>query len=88
MALILDDSQIRRIVGEQAFHRGLRYAQSGQVFQVEWASSGVQLLGAVRGSRRSPYAVNVTFTVDANGNPIQALGLCSCPLHSNCIHLA
>ncbi len=88
MAHTLSSHDIALLVGSQAFSRGERYARNGHVVAETWFGSGTQLFGTVRGSRPTPYAVTVSFTLTSTGAAVRASGVCTCPVKRNCKHVA
>ncbi|WP_104083457.1 DEAD/DEAH box helicase [Cryobacterium sp. Y11] len=88
MAHSLSTHEIARIVGSQSFSRGERYARNGHVTEQSWAPSGTQLTGRVSGTSPQPYTVLVSFTLNAAGQAVRASGTCTCPMGSNCKHVA
>ncbi|WP_104128699.1 DEAD/DEAH box helicase [Cryobacterium sp. Y57] len=88
MAHSLSTHEIARIVGSQSFSRGERYARNGHVTEQSWASSGTHLTGRVSGTSPQPYTVLVSFTLNAAGQAVRASGTCTCPMGSNCKHVA
>ena len=87
MAHNLSDLQIARLVGPQAYSRGVRYAKEGRVEDQVWQLGGSRLLGTVGGTQARPYDVIVTFQQDSNGTVVRASGTCSCPMGLNCKHV-
>ncbi|TFC53752.1 MULTISPECIES: DEAD/DEAH box helicase [unclassified Cryobacterium] len=87
MAHNLSDLQIARLVGPQAYSRGVRYAKEGRVEDQVWQLGGSRLLGTVGGTQARPYDVTVTFQQDSNGTVVRASGTCSCPMGLNCKHV-
>ncbi|WP_120338881.1 DEAD/DEAH box helicase [Cryobacterium soli] len=87
MAHNLSDLQIARLVGPQAYSRGVRYAKEGRVEDQVWQLGGSRLLGTVGGTQARPYDVVVTFQQDASGTVVRASGTCSCPMGINCKHV-
>jgi len=87
MAHNLSDLQIARLVGPQAYSRGVRYAKEGRVEDQVWQLGGSRLLGTVGGTQARPYDVIVTFQQDSNGTVVRASGTCSCPMGINCKHV-
>jgi superfamily II DNA or RNA helicase len=87
MAHNLSDLQIARLVGPQAYSRGVRYAKEGRVEDQTWQLGGSRLLGTVGGTQARPYDVTVTFQQDSNGTVVRASGTCSCPIGLNCKHV-
>ncbi|WP_104135976.1 DEAD/DEAH box helicase [Cryobacterium sp. Y62] len=88
MAHSLSTHEIARIVGSQSFSRGERYARNGHVTEQSWASSGTHLTGRVSGTSPQPYTVLISFTLNAAGQAVRASGTCTCPMGSNCKHVA
>ncbi len=88
MAHTLSTHEIARIVGSQSFSRGERYARNGHVTEQSWAPSGTHLTGRVSGTSPQPYTVLVSFTLNAAGQAVRASGTCTCPMGSNCKHVA
>jgi len=88
MAHTLSTHEIARLVGSQAFSRGERYARNGHVTSRTWFGSGTQLFGNVQGSNSQPYAVTVSFTLSSTGTVLRTSGVCTCPMKSNCKHVA
>lgn len=88
MAQILSSHEIARLVGGDAFSRGEKYAWNGHVAEYAWVGTGTSLFGTVKGTRPTPYVVNVSFTVDAAGAVLSVAGWCTCPMQSNCKHVA
>lgn len=84
----LGTHEIARLVGSQAFSRGERYARNGNVLELTWFGGGTQLFGSVAGSTSTPYSVTVTFSLTASGAVARASGVCTCPMKSNCKHVA
>ncbi|MBG6212695.1 superfamily II DNA or RNA helicase [Cryobacterium sp. CAN_C3] len=88
MAHSLSTHEIARIVGSRSFSRGERYARNGHVTAQSWAASGTHLTGRVSGTGPEPYTVLVSFTLNAAGQAVRASGTCTCPMGSNCKHVA
>lgn len=88
MAHSLSTHEIARIVGSQSFSRGERYARNGHVTEQSWGPSGTHLTGRVSGTGPEPYTVLVSFTLNAAGQAVRASGTCTCPMSSNCKHVA
>ncbi|WP_241982255.1 DEAD/DEAH box helicase [Cryobacterium ruanii] len=88
MAHSLSTHEIARIVGSQSFSRGERYARNGHVTEQSWAPSGTHLTGRVSGTSPQPYTVLVSFTLNVAGQAVRASGTCTCPMGSNCKHVA
>lgn len=85
----LDTSVIGDLVGPDAERRGAEYARLGLVHSTEWSSDGTVLDGTVQGSRSRPYRVNILFRADPPGGRYAPVaGVCSCPVHMTCKHVA
>jgi superfamily II DNA or RNA helicase len=81
---VLDDASISRIVGTDAAARGREYASHGAVLSVSPSSDGTTryLVARVQGRPRLPYTVLVHV------EPGYSHGSCTCPMRSNCKHVA
>ncbi|TDW30122.1 DEAD/DEAH box helicase [Cryobacterium psychrophilum] len=88
MAHTLSTHEIARLVGSQSFSRGERYARNGHVTSRSWFGNGTQLFGNVQGSNPEPYSVTVSFTLSSTGAVLRASGVCTCPMKTNCKHVA
>ncbi|MDH6235331.1 DEAD/DEAH box helicase [Cryobacterium sp. CG_9.6] len=88
MAHSLSTHEIARLVGSQSFSRGERYARNGHVTARSWFGNGTQLFGNVQGSNPEPYSVTVSFTLSGSGVVLRASGVCTCPMKTNCKHVA
>ena len=82
----LSDEAIGNLVGWNTLYRGLEYAASGRVERVSWSQGKSVLDGVVAGSRAQPYRVNILFNGGQSSRP--TVGVCSCPMHINCKHVA
>ena len=88
MHLIIEDSEIRRVVGGGAFDRGLGYARGGHVLARRWDDEHSTLRGMVRGSGGSTYATAVRMRPTAAGPMRLVESSCECPVESGCKHAA
>lgn len=84
-ALPIDDLDIERCLSEFTADKGLDYFLDGHVEEVAADPDGRRLWASVRGSRRQPYRVLVAWN---EGPPVTIRGQCSCPMGSNCKHVA
>ncbi|SDT19261.1 DEAD/DEAH box helicase [Microlunatus soli] len=82
----LSDDAIGNLVGWNTLYRGVEYAASGRVERVNWSQGQSVLDGVVSGSRPQPYRVNILFNGGRTSRP--TVGVCSCPMHINCKHVA
>ncbi|HEY8721404.1 DEAD/DEAH box helicase [Pengzhenrongella sp.] len=88
MNLIIEDSEIRRVVGGGAYTRGLGYANNGHVLARRWDGKASTLRGTVSGSGGSTYSTSVRMQPTAAG-PMRLLdSSCDCPVESGCKHAA
>ncbi|MBP2218001.1 DEAD/DEAH box helicase [Arthrobacter sp. CAN_C5] len=80
--------QVRGLVGDTSFRRGGTYARKGSVYDLTWNAGFTELSGKVEGSRGSAYRTTVKFSGSSGAIPGLSYGLCSCPMRSNCKHVA
>ncbi len=78
---------IRNHLGLNAFSRGKSYQQEGRVTDLYVSPNRTSITGAVEGSREEPYQQSITLVREIGGG-VQIKGLCSCPMGSNCKHVA
>src|SRR4051812_11087472 len=86
MALVSEDD-IRRAVTFNAFRAARVYVARGRVRSVSVSPDGRTVEASVRGAARKPYALSVELTPDRAGRA-SIDGICSCPVGSNCKHVA
>jgi superfamily II DNA or RNA helicase len=79
--------QIRRLLGEVTFARGLVYSRNGHVVAVERQADG-EITAKVRGNAARPYTQTIAVGHDAGGGLRRITGECSCPVGYNCKHVA
>ncbi|QDP95973.1 helicase [Microlunatus elymi] len=82
----LSDDAIGNLVGWNSLFHGLEYAESGRVESVRWSQGQSVLDGVVYGTASKPYRVNILFNGGQASRP--TVGVCSCPVHLNCKHVA
>ncbi|WP_159809646.1 DEAD/DEAH box helicase [Cellulomonas citrea] len=80
----VSEDQVRRLVGAEAFARGLAYALDLRAHAVSWDESRGLLRGRVRGSAREVYTQHIVLKPD--GEPVT--GMCTCPVQHSCKHVA
>ena len=66
--------------------RGKRYADEGLVSDLRYFSDKKRYTAVVQGSRPEPYRVEAQLVKGSHGPTIY--GLCTCPVHVNCKHVA
>ena len=79
--------QIRRLLGEATFARGLVYSRKGHVMAVERQADG-EITAKVRGNAARPYTQAIVVNHEAKGGLRRISGECSCPVGYNCKHVA
>ena len=84
----LTDDQIISRVGHRAFERGLDYARKGRVRGISVAGDGDIISAQSKGSGAHTYQTMVFRKQGARSAPASWAGTCSCPVGSNCKHVA
>ena len=84
----LTDDQIISRVGHRAFQRGLDYARKGRVRGISVAGDGDIISAQSKGSGAHTYQTMVFRKQGAGSAPTAWSGTCSCPVGSNCKHVA
>ena len=77
---------IARSIELATLARGRIVHARGQVIDVDVNDGGTVIVGRVRGSEPRPYQLMISLRPSNNGVIIQ--GTCSCPMRSNCKHVA
>ena len=85
---LLGNDAIVQMVGHEAFARGLVYARSGRVTDVEFDDRAMIIRGRVRGTYRDDYATSIQLAQSASGTVTAHRGVCSCPVAMDCKHAA
>ncbi|WP_157356978.1 DEAD/DEAH box helicase [Arthrobacter sp. U41] len=83
----VDDAVISALVGSTSLSRGRTYARKGAVSGIEWYPKSLELKAKVQGNRGAPYRTKVSFQDGTSGLRLD-WGECSCPMRSNCKHVA
>ena len=83
----MDQADLRRLIGEPDFSRGLDYFRRGMVRSAEVKDPG-RILGEARGSKSRVYNQTVRLVRDSAGFVTEVNGHCTCPLSFNCKHVA
>ena len=84
----LTDDQIISRVGRGAFQRGLDYARKGRVRGIGVAGDGDIISAQSKGSGSRIYQTMVFRKQHGRRGPIAWAGSCSCPVGTNCKHVA
>jgi hypothetical protein len=84
--LAFGPADIARVIEPATLARGRAVRANGQVIDVDINDAGTVIVGRVRGSEPRPYLQMITLRPGKSGIVIH--GTCSCPVHSNCKHVA
>ena len=84
----LTDDQIISRVGHRAFERGLDYARKGRVRGISVAGDGDIISAQSKGSGTRIYQTMVFRKQNSRRGPATWAGNCSCPVGTNCKHVA
>ncbi|MCP2265161.1 SNF2-related protein [Promicromonospora thailandica] len=79
---------IKLLVGSGAYLRGEDYQQQGRVISWEWLPAELLIVSWVRGSGRSAYSCSIQFRADGAGSAVVVGTDCTCPVRSDCKHVA
>ncbi len=79
-------SDIMRAIPEAALARARRYVHQGRVRRAEPGEDRDTLVGRVQGTEYEPYKQHIQIV--GNGPQSRIVGWCSCPVGSNCKHVA
>ena len=80
--------QILRAVGHNALGRGRRYYQAGQVIAAQYDAAQRTFSSKVAGTTTRPYAQTVVFPARQQPHSAPFTAFCSCPVATNCKHVA
>ena len=86
MALVSEDD-IRRAVSHHALQAGRDYVAGGRVRSLSVSGDGRTVQASVNGSAESPYLLSIRLDPGRDGRS-RIIGACSCPVGSNCKHVA
>ncbi|MBX9629536.1 MAG: DEAD/DEAH box helicase [Burkholderiales bacterium] len=84
--LVLTRDLLEQELRKECIDRGRGYADRGRVLGLRHDRERDRFEASVRGTARKPYRVHVTLEQGADGVHIH--GVCSCPVHANCKHVA
>jgi superfamily II DNA or RNA helicase len=84
----LGNEAILRMVGHEAFARGVVYARTGRVREVELDLDAMTVSGSVEGTYRDAYETVVQLARGENGGSTTHRGHCTCPIALDCKHAA
>ncbi len=77
---------LKRDLPEEFVARGKVYADDGRVADLRYFPDKKRYMAVVQGSRPRPYRVEAQLVKGSHGPVIY--GLCTCPVHVNCKHVA
>ena len=84
--LTLTRDLLEQELRKECVDRGRGYADRGRVLSLRHDRERDRFEGSVRGTARKPYRVQVTLEQATDG--IRIHGVCTCPVHANCKHVA
>lgn len=84
--LTFGEAEIVRVIDSATLRRGRRVHAKGNVLKAELDADGTIITGRVQGSQKRPYQQKITLRPGKTGTLIH--GTCSCPVHTNCKHVA
>ena len=87
-APLVDIADIRGLVGPGAFERARPYARGDAVFALSWDEGNARLTSRVQGTGLQPYQCSIQLAPGKPGYWRPTLGICSCPVHQDCKHVA
>ncbi len=83
-----ENDTIRWALGADSFSRGVRYANSGAVSEMTASGDGRRVIARVQGNAPQAYSTMVDVRRDAGGRLTNVSGVCTCPMRTNCKHVA
>ncbi len=86
MTLQFSEDDLLHEFGAKTVEKGEFLWLDDRVRQVEVSAGGAHISGSVAGSRPQPYSQ--TIMLASNGRSITIKGYCSCPVGTNCKHVA
>ncbi len=84
--LVLTRDLLEQELRKECVDRGRGYADRGRVLSLRHDRERDRFEGSVRGTARKPYRVQVTLEQQNDG--VRIHGVCTCPVHANCKHVA
>ena len=85
--LAIRDADIRRSFGAITLSAGRSYEQRGRVQELQITSGGAVISATTQGTQPDPYIQNLRVAKLAAGG-VRIIGACTCPMRSNCKHVA
>jgi superfamily II DNA or RNA helicase len=83
----LSRNDIEDFTSRNAVRDGERYWQQGRVLSLTMEQDGTRIEARVRGSQGHPYSLTIEIA-EVNGDDLDVMGECSCPVGFNCKHVA
>ena len=84
----IDLSSALALVGDATYRRGVAYAREGRVLRCQLDPDVYNLVGKVSGSQGRTYATTVQLLPADIYTWSVERGVCSCPVHAGCKHVA
>lgn len=84
--LVFGEAEIVQTIEPATLQRGKRIHAKGNVLEAKLDTSGTVIVGRVQGSNKRPYKQKITLRLGKTGTLIH--GTCSCPVNTNCKHVA
>jgi superfamily II DNA or RNA helicase len=84
--LAFGEAEIGRTIEARTLERGRELVARGQVLEIDVNTNGSVIVSRVKGTKPRPYQQMITLRAGNNGTIIH--GTCSCPVHTNCKHVA
>lgn len=84
--LAFGEIEIARTIEASTLQRGRDLFARGRVLETDVNTNGSVIVSRVKGSKPRPYQQKITLRTGNNGTIIH--GTCSCPVHTNCKHVA
>ena len=85
--LAFTPADVRASLSAVARERGITYARQGRVTELKIDKGGATLSSLVRGKNSNSYRVSI-FTARARAGRTRVAGYCTCPVATNCKHVA
>jgi superfamily II DNA or RNA helicase len=85
---LVDATDILRLVGQASFERGKEYVREHRVLDTSWLPDRRLISGRVLGTEALPYEASARLTPSHGQYSRPGLTTCTCPIRSDCKHVA
>jgi superfamily II DNA or RNA helicase len=85
---LVDATDILRLVGPASFERGKEYVREHRVLDTSWLPEKLLLSARVLGTEALPYEASARLTPSHGQYSRPGLSTCTCPIRSDCKHVA